>query len=121
MKQDNIFVGPFSKQNMENLLGKEGSAKLWDALSDFDVKKYKTEPKEMTESRWRFRIGRHVHLAKCLREKNVGDFDVWTRMFKHLMVLIDCRKHFLDTERSYIDNDMDSLYKTYYGKISRLK
>jgi len=114
----NYFVGVFSKENMDELIGKEKAAKLWDAVSEFDPKEYKNPLKrlEVTDKKHALMVGKHLRLAECLIESGCTDLDIWIRMAKDLMVLIDCRKYNLDFEQSYIDNGMNEIYTKYYTK-----
>lgn len=69
-------------------------------------------------------------MSKALVEKKMGDIsnlitdmtirgatdDDLTSAIKHSMVVIDAEKHYLDYKRSYIENRIGSLKKSYQGK-----
>lgn len=90
--------------------------RLEHVAKNFDSKKeypYNPEGKEMTRRTRALEIGRIVKLVDTLTINGCDDDDVWVRVIKHAMVLIDAMKHRLDYEQSFIDHKIGELYKEY--------
>lgn len=88
-------------------------------LEGFDPKvEYSTEGKKgvklMKESQKQKQMGMVSNLITDMTLKGAPESDI-AKAVKHSMVVIDAVKHELDYKQSEIDNDIDTLKKTYQG------
>lgn len=98
-----ITYGTRAEKN-PNYTGKKGEEEFFYYNSDgIRVKPMKNTQNEM---------GRISNLITDMNLRGANE-DELARAVKHSMVVIDAEKHHLDYRKSYIDNDIDTLKKTY--------
>lgn len=91
-------------------------------LADFDPKleygpsSTNVPYKRMTKANTQIEMGKISNLITDMTLRGATDAEL-TRAVKHSMVVIDAEKHNLDYKRSFKDNKIDELKRSYQGRI----
>ena len=92
------------------------SDKVLDLLTSYDPKElYSSENdsiKPMSEVMQQIEVGKTSNLIKRMVAQNAPNSEV-VLAFRHLLALIDSRKHHLDYKKSEADNDIPNLRTKY--------
>lgn len=70
------------------------------------------QPQSMTDTRYKIEVGRISNLIKRMSEENAPIKEL-TKAFRHLLVVIDAQKYFLDYKKSEQDHDILKLREKY--------